>query len=106
TMATVGDILVKIGLDVQEFQKGLQDAESKMKNVGSKISKVGKGLMTKVSLPLAGVGLAAIKVGADFEKSMSKVGALTGASEKEFKQLEQTARDLGKSTKYSAGEVA
>lgn len=105
-MANVGDISVKLGLDVSDFQKGLQESESKLKSFGSRIGGIGKKLTASVSVPLATLGVGAIKVGADFEKSMKKVQAVTGASEKQFGQLEGKARDLGSSTTYSAKEVA
>lgn len=105
-MAMIGDIEVKLGLDVTDFQQGLQNAESKMNNVGKSMSRIGKNLTKKVSAPLIGVGVASVKVGADFQKSMAKVQAVTGASAKDFTALEDKARDLGATTKYSAGEVA
>ena len=48
----------------------------------------------------------AVEVGSAFEKSMSKVEALSGASGDELDQLSQKAQDLGRSTQYSAAMVA
>ena len=45
-------------------------------------------------------------IAADFEKSLSKVKALTGATGKEFDALSNQARELGRTTKYSATEAA
>lgn len=47
-----------------------------------------------------------IKVAANFEASMNRLGAVSGASAGQMKQLQQAALDLGKSTKFSASEVA
>jgi hypothetical protein len=41
----------------------------------------------------------------EFEKQMSKVKAITGATDEEFKQLEQSAKDLGAATLFTATEV-
>jgi TP901 family phage tail tape measure protein len=105
-VASVGDISVRLGLDVKDFQKGLQESEKKMKNFGTKLSDVGKSLSLSLAVPLSALGIGAIKVGADFEQGMKKVQAVTGASEKEFALLEAKARELGATTKFSAKEVA
>jgi len=47
-----------------------------------------------------------LKIGADFEQSMSKVQALTSATDSEFKTLTETARKLGSSTVFSSTEAA
>lgn len=105
-MALVGDISVKIGLNATELQQGLATAERNLKGLGKSVTSMGTTLFTSVSLPLAAIGVGAIKVGADFEKGMKKVEAVTGATGDEIQKLEDKARELGKSTKYSAGEVA
>ncbi|CDQ21709.1 phage tail tape measure protein [Halobacillus karajensis] len=105
-MALVGDISVKLGLDVRDFKKGLQESQKNMKRVGNNLKSVGTSLATGITAPLAGVGLASAKVGADFERSMKKVQAVTGSSGDELGKLEAKARDLGSTTKYSANEVA
>lgn len=47
-----------------------------------------------------------VEVGMSFEKSLSKVEALSGATAEEMDQLEEKARALGASTQFSASEVA
>lgn len=47
-----------------------------------------------------------IQVGADFESSMSKVQALSGASDEELASMTATAKKWGSQTKYSATECA
>ena len=49
---------------------------------------------------------AAIKVSAEFEKSLSKLRAISGANVKQMKSLEKQSRALGKSTAFTANEVA
>lgn len=105
-MAGLGDISVRLGLNAKDFRKGLQKAENNMKDFGNTVRDAGAGMSTAITLPLLAVGAGAIKVGADFEKSMKKVQAVTGASEKQFGKLSEEARNLGASTKYSANEVA
>ena len=49
---------------------------------------------------------ASIKVAAKFEKQLSKLRGISGATEKEMGQLSNQARNLGKSTAYTAIQVA
>lgn len=53
----------------------------------------------------AGLGLA-VKTAADFEQAMDRVGALSGATEKEVSKLTDTARMLGETTSFSASQAA
>ena len=48
----------------------------------------------------------AIQVGMDFESSMSKVGAVSGASAEEMQQLSDKAKEMGESTIFSASQSA
>ena len=78
---------------------------TKLQDVGSKIEGVGKSLLP-VSAAVTGVGVAGLKVATDFEKAMSGVQAITGATGDEFEKLRETAIDLGATTAFSSGEVA
>lgn len=63
--------------------------------------------MTKyITTPLIGVGVAAAKVGGDFEAQMSRVKAISGATGDTFEQMKQQAIDLGAKTAFSAKESA
>lgn len=84
----------------------LEEAGEKMQTMGKKISDVGGDLTKKITLPLAGIGGAAAKLGIDFERSMSEVAAVTGSTGDELKELEETARHVGKTTNKSASEAA
>lgn len=78
---------------------------TKFQEVGGKVESVGKSLLP-VSAAMTGVGVAGIKVATDFEKAMSGVRAITGATGKEFEKLRETAIDLRATTAFSSGEVA
>ena len=78
---------------------------NKMKDVGSAVSGVGQKLMP-VSMAVTGLGAAAIKTTADFDESMSKVAAVSGAAGESFDALRDKAREMGAKTKFSASEAA
>ena len=85
--------------------KQLEDISNNFKKVGSKAQEVGSHLTTHVSLPLAGVGIAAAHVGMEFEEEMDKVAAISGATGSDFKKLQSKAEEMGAKTKFSASEA-
>ncbi|MCT4406528.1 phage tail tape measure protein [Lactococcus cremoris] len=88
---------------VQNFQK---NTNSTMSAVGQVSTSTGKTLTKAVTLPIVGIGIAAAKVGGDFEAQMSRVKAISGATGSSFEELRQQAIDLGAKTAFSAKESA
>lgn len=86
--------------------RGFADFGSKMKEIGSAVTDVGKSFSLKLTTPIVGAGVAVGKLGMDFEKSMSEVQAVTGASVEEMEMLEGSARKAGATTNKSAREAA
>lgn len=80
-------------------------AGESLKNVGDKISSAGQALMP-LSTAAAGLSAGIIKTTADFDASMSKVAAVSGAAGDEFDALRNKAREMGETTKFSASDSA
>jgi TP901 family phage tail tape measure protein len=89
-----------------EAGKKLEEFGNKFTNISSKIDSVGSKLTTSLTLPILAIGTAAVTTGNDFEKQMSRVQAISGATKDELEQLTNQAIDLGASTSFSASEVA
>lgn len=89
--------------EVQNFQN---NTNSTMSTVGQVATSAGKTLTKAVTLPIVGIGVAAAKVGGDFEAQMSRVKAISGATGSSFDELRQQAIDLGAKTAFSAKESA
>lgn len=77
----------------------------KFQEVGGKISGAGEKMLP-LSAGIAAAGVAAVKMTADFDKSMSQVKAISGATGDDFTALREKAIDLGASTAFSSTEVA
>lgn len=88
---------------VQNFQN---NTNSTMSTVGQVATSTGKTLTKAVTVPIVGIGIAAAKVGGDFESQMSRVKAISGATGSAFEELRQQAIDLGAKTAFSAKESA
>jgi len=70
------------------------------------MQQTGKNLSMKLTAPLAALGAMSFNVFRDFELEMAKVKAVSGATADEFKLLSDNAKELGRSTIFSAREVA
>lgn len=101
---------------LQNLEKEAADTASKIKpsaekvgqafkDVGAKIEEAGKKLAPFSAAAAAGLG-AAVKTTADFDESMSKVQAVSGAVGDDFDALRSKAREMGETTKFSASEAA
>lgn len=97
-----GKIVIETGLDTKGIETGLK-----------KVSSIAKtGIATAVtaisgmSTALAGVAGYSIKVGSSFEAGMSKVQAVSGASNEQLQRLSDKAKEMGATTKFSATEAA
>lgn len=77
-----------------------------MKSVSDSMTKTGKTLSATVTAPVTGFAAAIGKISLDFEKQMSSVQAISGASTEDLKRLEEVAREMGATTKFSATEAA
>ena len=98
---------------MDEFEQGLSNAKEKfdaftsnMQKVGEKVLSTGGTLAKKVTLPLVGLGTAAIKTGMDYEAGMSKVQAISGATSSEMDKLGEKAMEMAAKTKFSTADSA
>lgn len=78
----------------------------KFKQVGSKMTAVGKGLSTYVTAPLVGVAAASVRAGSDFDTAMSQVAATSGKTVDEIGELRDFAKEMGSTTAFSATQAA
>lgn len=84
--------------------KGLTVSNSQM--MGESLQGIGKALTLGVTAPLVGVGIKSVKTASEFEAAMSKVKAISGATGGDFKRLEDIAKKMGATTKFTAIDSA
>lgn len=99
-------ISILLDLNAKGFDTQLRRAQRDLTRFGGKMKTIGRGMSFAVTAPLAAAGIASVKLAVDFEKSMAKVQAISGASSKEFEQLAASARNFGATTAFTAQEVA
>ena len=82
----------------------LQQAGEKISSAGDKISGVGTKMLP-VTGAIAGVGVAATKMGMDFEKSSAKVSTIADTSQESMSKLESGVMQLSNETGESADNL-
>ena len=96
-------------------QKDLQNLDTKTKqatksasSLTAEFSKLTGGLIaaTTAYRQMVKIVSSAIKTFTKFEFEMAKVRAITGATDKDFKKLTTTAQQLGRTTFFTASQVA
>lgn len=94
----IGKLLIRLGLDTDPLNKQLGRAERRLGRAGGRLSRLGSDLSMGVSLPIIGIGGAAIKAAADFEKLelalVSQMGT-TKAAREEMAKLREVAENPG-----------
>jgi TP901 family phage tail tape measure protein len=116
----MGTAVAYLELDSSKFQKGFKSAyndlkvfgdksataEQKFKGLSSAFATVGSTMSRSVTLPLVGVGAAALKAGTDFESAMSQVAATMGTTTDKIQNLSKFAQHMGATTAFSATQAA
>lgn len=96
-----GTVTIEVAVNQKEAEKQL----SGMAKLGQKAVK-GISVAAKAAAGVVtGIGVAAIKTGADFESTMSGVQAISGASAEDMQRLSDTAKEMGRTTVFSASEA-
>lgn len=106
---------------VQQYTSQLQQMDDEQKNANEQMQKTTEGGLHAFSVALGELAADVIKqatedlkelvtsvvdVGKTFDTSLSKVKAISGATEDETEQLKEMAEELGRTTKYTAAQVA
>ena len=99
-------INIAIGANLKKFSTDMQNVKREMRRTSRKMKSLGQSMTRSLTVPLGLVGVASVKLAADFEQSMAKVRAVSGATGAEFKALNDNALELGRTTRYTAAQVA
>ncbi len=94
-----------LNFDTSIDTSGINTGLSKIGSIASTSLKATGAILTGTATAISGLGAAAIKVGSDFEAQMDKVAAISGATEGEFRQLCDIAKEMGATTKFTATEA-
>ncbi|MRJ06252.1 MAG: phage tail tape measure protein [Epsilonproteobacteria bacterium] len=85
--------------DVEKNNKTLKEQEKQFLNIASSLKKIAVGFASFEVLK------GAVSSVANFEQSLSRLGAISQASASQLEQLKQKAIELGGTTEYSSSQV-
>ncbi|MEV6696221.1 phage tail tape measure protein [Streptomyces sp. NPDC051453] len=91
-------VTVRLRADINQYVRGMRQASDNTSRLAGAGATVGTAM-------LAGFAVAAASA-AKFDKALSNVRAVSGASKKQMDQLRAAALEAGKSTSFSATEAA
>jgi phage tail tape measure protein, TP901 family, core region len=90
---------------LQSFGEKANEASKKLSKAGDTASSIGKGLSVGLTLPIAGAAAAAVKIGNDFETSMSQASGALNKPMSQMTSLRDLALKTGQDTQFSATEA-
>lgn len=120
-MIPVGTAVGYLTLDYSQFSSNLKTAIGEatslsgkfsdtlgkgLTTVGNQIAGVGKAMTTGLTVPIGTAAASAVKFGAEFDKGMSNVAAVSGATTEEFGKMREAAISWGEKTVYTATEAS
>ena len=103
----LGEYIFSVGLDDAKFKKGMANTDKSIKDFGKKATQTGKTLTKNLTLPIVGLGTAAVKMAADFEVASRKfAGAFQGAEEQASAAVENLNENFGLATSQATQLLA
>lgn len=97
-MASIGDLNIRLGIQLKAFEKGLSKAERKLKRFSRKTAEIGDSFLQNISLPILAMGGAALKATGNFEQLEKGLESIMGdsvAAKKEMQLLKKEALKPG-----------
>jgi len=93
-MATIGDVLIRIGATTKQLEYDLKKAERSLTQSAQKFKDIGANLSMSITLPVVAAGAAAFKMASDYEESLNKVNVAFGESSKVIEDFSKTTLDM------------
>lgn len=98
--------IAKTGVAADAASAKQQKAAVRAAKMATSLRSVGRGLTTYVSLPIAGVGVAAGVMALDFDRSMRNVNSIAQLPQRRFAALKQQVLDLAGPTAQAPKTLA
>lgn len=102
----ISDHTVRIGADISGFREAMASLRSSMKELGQGMSDIGKSMTAGITLPLAGLGVAAFKASTDLNASMANVATLIPDNIKRINELKTNVQDMSVQFGKSSSDIS
>ena len=90
------NLSVKLSLNDKQFQSSLRRATRSLKRFGSSMKRTGQAMSTSLTLPIAAIGGATVKLASDFGETQSKFNTI-------FRDISKDANDTAKNLQRDFG---
>ena len=100
-----GRAFVELFVDNKKLVRGLRTAQREVARFGKNVTAIGKQVLVASTIAAAPLAFAT-KTYADFADQMAEVRAVTGTVGPAFNNLNEQAKELGRTTSFTAGQVA
>jgi len=100
-----GRAFVELFADDSKLVRGLRSAQRRLRAFGQSVTALGRRMAVASVATLAPIAVAT-KIFASFGDQMAKVKAVTGATDAAFAGLTDRAKELGRTTSFTASQVA
>lgn len=108
-MATVADVRVKIGVDLQNFNRGMTNVTKGLDKVGKQMRATGKSLSLGLTAPILALGAKSIQLFDKQAKALAQVETAVrstgGAAQLSVKQLTEQASALQRQTIFGDEDI-
>lgn len=108
-MATIATLAIRLTADQSGLRAGLEEAGAAAQAFGRRLSDMGRDLTTKVTLPIAGLGAAALKLASDAQEAGDKFVAVFGPGAEQMnvflRELQVTVPATSKQLQEMSAEI-
>ncbi|WP_374711539.1 phage tail tape measure protein [Symbiobacterium terraclitae] len=105
-MATLAELIVRVGADATQFEKHMGKIERTLNKTSRTLTDVGGKLTTGLTIPLAAAGGGALKASIDFESAFAGVRKTVDATDEELAQMRKGILDMAGELPASATELS
>ena len=104
-MTTLAELVVALVGDTSDFESKMSGAGSSLDALGSKMTSVGAGLTAGLTLPLVGVGVAAVAMATDFNAGMANVASLSSEAQSRVAEWGPAVQNMAVTVGQSTGNL-
>ena len=90
---SIGSLVFNFGANLSGFDKALNRAQKRIKKFGKSMQKMGSTMTRNVTLPLLGLGAAALKFGSDLQETDSKFQQVFSSIREEAEKTAKTFQE-------------
>lgn len=119
-MANIGDLIIRCGMNIEEFVSGTVQVAKEADNmaraveknfaaldrVGDRLTDLGKGMSIAFTAPIAALGIAMGKAAVDFDDASDRIRAKTGATGEALAGLNNTFKEVFSSLPTTAKDAS